>query len=407
MTVLPQKASLDVVPSAGWNAILDKIQNGTDLDVLLGQIAGDVRIVVPGSGSGTEADPYPGADIQTVFDAIPAAGRAAVILPPGYWGVGTTLTLTKNSVAFLGFSHPDAGGDHGQSEGAVTLKWTGAPAGIMLQLGDLASEIHGLHLSGLLFDCDQLAKHAILGENLLYCLLENLGVRDTQPAQLGIFMRADETDIHGTTFREINFSNPAGVGFPHGLALNDNLAAKQVTSCHISHIEAIGGWRAPVRIANRVNRCYFDHIASAGGTDDVVDFVGTGNANNYDNVFTNMRSDGGQEFKPAQTQRLRATGLSNLITLTIGAGVTEYFVEYLDGRIFSDLQTRGTAVIANGTPSIVVPHGLFAVPALALASGRDLETDQLRVSARDATNITLAVPANVTADRTVDWYVEV
>ncbi len=70
-------------------------------------------------------------------------------------------------------------------------------------------------------------------------------------------------------------------------------------------------------------------------------------------------------------------------------------------------ENRGTAVIANGTSSIAVAHGLAAVPVVAIASGRDLETDELRVSARDGTNITLAVPANVTAARTVDWIAEV
>ncbi|MCJ2531430.1 MAG: right-handed parallel beta-helix repeat-containing protein [Candidatus Thermoplasmatota archaeon] len=72
-----------------------------------------------------------------------------------------------------------------------------------------------------------------------------------------------------------------------------------------------------------------------------------------------------------------------------------------------ETENRGTAVIANGTSSIVVPHGLVSTPGVAIATGRDLETDQLRVSARDGTNITLAVPSNVTAARTVDWMAEV
>jgi len=70
-------------------------------------------------------------------------------------------------------------------------------------------------------------------------------------------------------------------------------------------------------------------------------------------------------------------------------------------------ENRGAAIILNGTASIVVAHGLIGTPLIAFATGRNLETDECRISARDGTNVTIAVPANVTADRTIDWYAEV
>ena len=64
----------------------------------------------------------------------------------------------------------------------------------------------------------------------------------------------------------------------------------------------------------------------------------------------------------------------------------------------------GTAKILNGTASISVPHRLVGTPTVVVVTGRDIETDRVRCSARDGTNITLSVPADVTADSVVDWH---
>jgi len=69
-------------------------------------------------------------------------------------------------------------------------------------------------------------------------------------------------------------------------------------------------------------------------------------------------------------------------------------------------ENSGTATIAINTTSVTVPHGLSGTPKIAIVTGRHSETADAYVSARDGTNITITVPTAVTADRVVDWYVE-
>jgi len=76
------------------------------------------------------------------------------------------------------------------------------------------------------------------------------------------------------------------------------------------------------------------------------------------------------------------------------------------GNIGCVTENSGTATIKRGTSSVKIPHGLLGTPTIVIPSGRELETDRVRCSARDKTYITLTVPTNVTADRIVDWYAE-
>jgi len=64
------------------------------------------------------------------------------------------------------------------------------------------------------------------------------------------------------------------------------------------------------------------------------------------------------------------------------------------------------ATIPLGGTSASVPHGLVAVPLVVTLGPRHAEVADAFVSARDATNLTIAVPAAVTAGRNVDWYAE-
>ncbi len=91
MTILPDKAALDVVPSTDWNIILDKIQNGTDFDI---KPAG-IRVASPGSGSGTPGDPWPGSDIQVAIDDLPATGGKVFVLA-GTWNLDSLLSIPGN-----------------------------------------------------------------------------------------------------------------------------------------------------------------------------------------------------------------------------------------------------------------------------------------------------------------------
>jgi len=77
------------------------------------------------------------------------------------------------------------------------------------------------------------------------------------------------------------------------------------------------------------------------------------------------------------------------------------------GNIGYISENARTATIASGTSSVVVAHGLAETPTVVVVTGRHPETSNAVVTARDDTNITITVGANVTADREVDWYAKV
>lgn len=79
-------------------------------------------------------------------------------------------------------------------------------------------------------------------------------------------------------------------------------------------------------------------------------------------------------------------------------------VRYNNGFI---TENSGTATIPNGTATTGnVAHGLAGTPTIVMTTGRDSDTEEVRCSSRDGTNIVLSVTGNVGGDRTVDWYVE-
>jgi hypothetical protein len=70
-------------------------------------------------------------------------------------------------------------------------------------------------------------------------------------------------------------------------------------------------------------------------------------------------------------------------------------------------QNSGTATIPSGTTSITIKHSLIGTPKIVVVTGRDSETADAYISARNETHITITVPNPVTADREIDWYAEV
>jgi hypothetical protein len=70
-------------------------------------------------------------------------------------------------------------------------------------------------------------------------------------------------------------------------------------------------------------------------------------------------------------------------------------------------QNSGTATIPSGTRSITITHSLIGTPKIVVVTGRDGETADAYISARNETHITITVPNQVTADREIDWYAEV
>lgn len=68
-------------------------------------------------------------------------------------------------------------------------------------------------------------------------------------------------------------------------------------------------------------------------------------------------------------------------------------------------ENSGTAVISNGaTVTGNIAHGLAGTPTIVIPGGRDADTEEVRCSSRDGTNIVLSVTGAVGGDRTVDWY---
>lgn len=69
-------------------------------------------------------------------------------------------------------------------------------------------------------------------------------------------------------------------------------------------------------------------------------------------------------------------------------------------------QSSGTAIIANGKSSVTVTHGLESTPTVVTLGAAHAEVTDAIWSA-DATNITITVPAPVTADRRISWRADI
>jgi len=75
------------------------------------------------------------------------------------------------------------------------------------------------------------------------------------------------------------------------------------------------------------------------------------------------------------------------------------------GNIGFVTENSGTATIANGQTSVTFAHGLAGTPTVVTLGATHSEVADAIWSA-DATNITITVPAAVTADRDISWYAE-
>lgn len=109
------------------------------------------------------------------------------------------------------------------------------------------------------------------------------------------------------------------------------------------------------------------------------------NANNEDNIVKNNYLLGNT------SGAVNGVGTNTIFSQNVGY-VTE---------------NSGTATIPNGTATTGnVAHGLAGTPTIVMTTGRDADTEEVRCSSRDATNIVLSVTGNVGGDRTIDWYAE-
>jgi parallel beta-helix repeat protein len=70
-------------------------------------------------------------------------------------------------------------------------------------------------------------------------------------------------------------------------------------------------------------------------------------------------------------------------------------------------ENQGSATIPAGSSSVTVPHGLAKTPAIVTLGPRASQVSGAYVSSRDATNITISVPAAVGAGASIDWYAQV
>ena len=495
MTIVPQvTARVDVVPSAGWNAILDKIQNGTDFDVNIhGKKVADVRnakaFITGTVPAGTDADPYSGSAIQAAIDDLSSAG-GMVFVPAGTWRI-TTPVIIKSSLTLVG-----------AGAGTILKLGNAVNQNIIDPLGNLVD----VTISDMMLDGNKAQQTAftVLINLLGRCHVSRCVLKDSFGD--GIFIigedciisecfisSMDDTGIvvsgnvpsaalskrvliTGNRFRDnttaINIANDANF---IGVVDNDIITSQKAIEVGLTG----NGTTYPFYLAidgNRIDSTSTTETPIAGGaagatsgkawivTNNIirggkwgihlgaVDLVIRGNyieaPREYgilvdigDKVrcIENIVKNGGQSGANQQGIRVTIADVDVFdnhvfddqntptqdrgIVLATTSSDCRAFGNYVHGNITDQLldlgtnnevrrnkgfrtENRGTAVILNGMSSIVVAHGLAAVPIVAVATGRDLETDELRVSARDATNITLAVPSNVTAGRTVDWFVE-
>ena len=78
----------------------------------------------------------------------------------------------------------------------------------------------------------------------------------------------------------------------------------------------------------------------------------------------------------------------------------------ISGNLGFVTENSGTALILNGQTSVTIDHGLAGTPTVVVVTGEHAETSDAVVTSKTATQITITVPAAVTANRTVNWYVE-
>ena len=93
--------------------------------------------------------------INAAITAVGAGGGGKITLPAGVFSVSSTILMNQTAVTLLGKGH-------GYNTPATTLKWTGGPGGLMMQLGkDHTTGVFGSVVQGILLDCN--ASDATLG----------------------------------------------------------------------------------------------------------------------------------------------------------------------------------------------------------------------------------------------------
>jgi len=93
----------------------------------------------------------------------------------------------------------------------------------------------------------------------------------------------------------------------------------------------------------------------------------------------------------------------NTAPIHYGSGVTGTIKAWRNRGYITE--NSGTATIINGSNSVQFAHGLAGTPTLVVLGATHSEVADAVWSA-DATNITISVPNNVTADRDISWYAE-
>lgn len=365
----------------------------TDTDVDAKRIAG-VRIAtefttgpVP---AGTAADPYPVGAIQAAIDDLGSAG-GEVYIPAGLWKGTTPLSITlPTTIAIRGATQGRYISSHG-----TAIQYTGTKFFLDTGMTHPGAPTQG-HVS--------LSNFHVIG-----------GFSSNME---GIRLSAWYIDIKNVNLKgQSTFTQNSAIGFDLHASVGSSLI-----NCDAENFNIGWNFRGEHFVGNMLNasKCNTGFNMDTRGSRDVVlilphvfDLGPTPSAA-FDMTQECVLIDPKCETILAGETCFRFTGghsrtlIAPRFTGDVDAGATKLNV--VSGSLIAvgqNLQDYGTAIIASGTSSVVVAHRLIATPKIVMATGRDIETDQLRVSARDGTNMTLAVPANVTADRTVDWYAEV
>jgi hypothetical protein len=98
----------------------------------------------------------------------------------------------------------------------------------------------------------------------------------------------------------------------------------------------------------------------------------------------------------------RALTAEEIKQIFLSGALKHGLLEKIDAKLRVN---RGTATIASGTTSVTFAHGLSGTPTLVTLGATHAEVADAIWSA-DATNITITVPAAVTANRNISWYAE-
>jgi len=113
-------------------------------------------------------------------------------------------------------------------------------------------------------------------------------------------------------------------------------------------------------------------------------------------------------FGVSPPPRIKNVTIKNVIERNVT--IDAYFQNLPDPLVLENLmgfptKKSGTATIPAGATSVTFAHGLAGTPTLVVLGATHAEVVDAVWSA-DATNITITVPAAVTADRRISWYAE-